>query len=111
MPKKKDEKKEEKFEEILKEIDEEKLPLARALIPQIIFLRDLLEKIKKTILDNGVVDAYPNGAIKESPAVKSFNATVKSYGILCKQLETMMKKDSKIKQEKNSLQHWLESMK
>lgn len=96
---------------ILEKIPEEKKIIAKKLLDELAFMQSTLKELKTLIKKNGVVDMQQNGALtnlKESPAVKSYNQTVKSYCTAFKQLEMMLPKNDKV-ETGNALKEWLEA--
>ena len=96
---------------ILANIDEECRVVAKGIIDELIFLQNVLKKLKQSIQEQGVLSTYSNGAPRESPALKSYNATIQRYSTLCKQLEMMTRKDGKVETGENALKAWLEAQK
>lgn len=84
--------------------------VGQKLIDELIFMRDLLEKLKEKIHENGVV-INADGTLKESPAVKSYNQTVQRYTLGLKQLEMILRNDIIIVEGESALQAWLEASK
>lgn len=96
---------------ILTNLDEETKLLAKGIIDELIFQQGVLKQLKQTIKEKGVVSTYSNGMPRESPALKSYNATIQRYSTLCKQLELMIKHDGKSDTDENALKAWLEASK
>ena len=80
--------------DVLKLIPTDKETIGRGLVDELIFMIDVLTKLKKEIRENGVVDANENG-VKESPAIRSYNAVLKNYSTLWKQLEMLLRKEDR----------------
>jgi len=91
--------------QILSEIEPKHQQVAKKIFTELEFIQKVLTDLKKEIKQNGIVDHTAKIA-RESPAIKSYNQTVKSYSYLLKQLETILRKDKKI--EKSKLQEWLD---
>lgn len=96
---------------LIESIDKDCRPVAEGIIEEIDFLQGVLKKLKKAIKEQGVTATYSSGAPRESPALKSYNATIQRYSTLCKQLELMIRKDAKIETGENALQAWLDAQK
>lgn len=96
---------------ILTSLDEEIRLLAKGIIDELIFQQGILKQLKQTIKEQGVVSTYSNGMPRESPALKSYNATIQRYSTLCKQLELMIRNDGKSDTGENALKAWLEASK
>ncbi len=101
-----------KLNKILLNLDAETQTLAKGLIDELIFQQGILKQLKRTIKEQGVVSTYSNGMPRESPALKSYNATIQRYSTLCKQLELMLRNDGgKSDTGENALKEWLEAQK
>lgn len=96
---------------LLENLTDENKIIAKHLIEELIFMQSTLKKLKETVKENGVVEVQHNGALtnlKESPAIKSYNQTVKSYCTAFKQLEMMFQKNDRTNTG-NALKEWLEA--
>lgn len=82
------------LKEVLKLVPEEKQVIGRGLVDELIFMVDVLTKLKSEIQKKGVVDVTENG-VKESPAIRSYNAVLKNYSTLWKQLEMLLRKEDR----------------
>lgn len=80
--------------DVLKLIPTDKETIGRGLVNELIFMIEVLTKLKSEIQRKGVVDVTENG-VKESPAVKSYNAVLKNYSTLWKQLEMLLRKEDR----------------
>ncbi len=68
------------FEQIFEKIPIEKQMIAVSLIEEIKFMNSTLKKLKKMIKTTGVVEDFEQGKqkfVRESPAIKVYNATIK----------------------------------
>lgn len=86
---------------ILERIPENKKAIGGRLADELIFLQSTLNDLKKQIKDKGTVEQFIQGKqnfLRESPALKSYNITLKSYSTLYKQLTDLLPKE----QETNS---------
>lgn len=97
--------------DLLERIDKESRAIAKGIIDELIFQQGVLKQLKQTIKEQGVVSTYSNGMPRESPALKSYNATIQRYSTLCKQLELMIRHDGKSDTGENALKAWLEASK
>lgn len=72
----------------------ERLKLARKLISRAAFMGITLDDLEKEIRAEGVTEIYQNGAnqqgIKKSSKVEVYNATLKSFTPIMKQLNDML---------------------
>ncbi len=67
---------------------------------EMIFIMEMLEKLKKEIESKGVVEEFKQGRqqfLRESPALKSYNTTARQYSMLCKQFIDMLPKQVQAK--------------
>lgn len=96
---------------LIENIDKDCRPVAEGIIEEITFLQGVLKKLKKAIKEQGVTATYSTGAPRESPALKSYNATIQRYSTLCKQIELMVRNGNQIETGENALQSWLEAQK
>lgn len=61
--------------------------VAQSLADELVFMAGTLATLRQYILDNGAVSVDDRtGAVKESPAVRSYNAMVPRYASIAKQL-------------------------
>ena len=97
MPKKKEKTKEERISEELdrlyqrfEDIDANKKVVLVPLIHNAAFMKVSLEDLQEIINRDGVTEVYQNGAnqygVKQSAAVQSYNALIKNYAAVIKQL-------------------------
>ena len=97
MPKKKEKTKEERISEELdrlyqrfEDIDANKKVVLVPLIQNAAFMKVSLEDLQEIINRDGVTETYQNGAnqygVKQSAAVQSYNALIKNYAAVIKQL-------------------------
>ena len=77
------------FEELIGLVHEDRRHAARKLACEIAFMAKTLDRLKAAIAGNDVIDFEKN---RESSALKSYNATVKSYSLLYKQFADMLPK-------------------
>ena len=61
--------------------------VADNLADELVFMAGTLATLKQYVCDSGVVSVDDRtGAVKESPAIRSYNAMVPRYASICKQL-------------------------
>ena len=68
--------------EILEKIPEDKRNEAKIIFDELTFLLSTLKKLKKQIRDDGTIENFEQGSQKfkrESPALKSYNQTMKTF--------------------------------
>ena len=70
--------------------------LALSLLDKAEFMEDTLQKLQQRVKDDGVVTTMCQGSYdidRENPALKSYNATIKNYTTIIKQLNDMLPKE------------------
>jgi len=86
--------------ELIKQLPEDKKPIAGNLYEKLVFMNNALEKLKQVIEIKGVVEPFTQGEneyLRESPALKSYNTTVQRYCLVCKQIMDFFPKQSAVK--------------
>lgn len=72
---------------VLESVPETDRGVAETLADELTFMAGTLATLKQYIADNGAVSVDDRtGAVKESPAVRSYSAMVPRYASICKQL-------------------------
>lgn len=85
------------IKQILEKIPEDKKAIAGRLADELIFIQETLTDLKSQIKEHGTVEHFEQGKqnfLRESPALKSYNNTVKQYSNLYKQLTDLLPKES-----------------
>lgn len=83
------------FNKILKQVPEDKKPIAESLIKELLFMTNTLDDLKGQVEERGTVDLFKQGSqefLRESPALKAYNTTVQRYSLLYKQLADLLPK-------------------
>lgn len=83
------------FNKILKQVPEDKKPIATSLIKELTFMAKTLDELKEQIEETGTVELFKQGSqefLRESPALKGYNTTVQRYSLLYKQLADLLPK-------------------
>lgn len=83
------------FNKILKQVPEDKKPIATSLIKELTFMALTLDDLKDQVKDTGTVELFKQGKqefLRESPALKAYNTTVQRYSLLYKQLTDLLPK-------------------
>lgn len=78
-----------RLKKILKVIPADRKPIADNIYNELIFIQNTLDKLKKEVEENGTTTLFKQGQqefIRENPALKGYNTTIKNYSNLCKQL-------------------------
>ena len=77
------------LDRLVDKVDPNRRPIASQIVAELDFMADTLGKLKKEIVEKGVVDNFNQGKqhfMRESPALKSYNTTISRYAVLFKQL-------------------------
>lgn|SRR5699024_4023388 len=83
--------------DIISGLPDERQSIAEGLIDEIAFMRATLKDLKDDINANGAVDEMPQGdysIMRESPAVKTYNTMVQRYNGSCKELFSLLPKET-----------------
>lgn len=78
-----------KLNKIFKVLSPDKRTLINGSMQQLAFMAATLAELQEVIDNEGAVDVYMNGqqrVIREHPATKVYNAMIKNYSSICKQL-------------------------
>ncbi len=84
------------LKQILEKIPEDKKLVAGRLCDEIIFLQETLSDLKEQVRETGTVEHFIQGKqdfLRESPALRSYNNTLKQYSALYKQLCDLLPKE------------------
>lgn len=77
----------ERLAPIVEGVPEDERGAAEALSDELVFMAGTMATLKQFVTDNGAVSVDARtGAVKESPAVRSYNSMVPRYASICKQL-------------------------
>lgn len=82
-----------KFKKIFKDIEPKKLEMNDDLIKNVAFMSVTLLKLQEEINQKGVIEKFEQGKqnfLRESPALKGYNATIKNYTSAIKQLNDLL---------------------
>ena len=81
------------FKEILEKIPADKQYIGKQLVNELAFMQKTLDSLKRDINEKGAVEHFKQGKqdfLRESPALKSYNAMIQRYSTLYKQLTDLM---------------------
>lgn len=81
-----------------KEIENDKKPFANRLIEQCSFMSVTLRELQETLNADGAIELFVNGKqkmLREHPATKTYNAMIKNYNSVIKQLLEMLPEGKK----------------
>lgn len=77
----------ERLASVLDSVPDTDRGVADNLADELVFMAGALATLKQYVCDSGVVSVDDRtGAVKESPAIRSYNAMVPRYASICKQL-------------------------
>lgn len=82
-------KEEKKLEKILANVEVDKVKFVKGLIENSAFIYVTLYELKEILLETGTIENFENGSqklLREYPAMKNYNALIKSYTTIMKQL-------------------------
>lgn len=82
-------KEEKKLEKILANVEVDKVKFVKGLIENSAFIYVTLYELKEILLETGTIENFENGSqklLREHPAMKNYNALIKSYTTIMKQL-------------------------
>jgi hypothetical protein len=99
------------FNKILKQVPEDKKPIATSLIKELTFMALTLDDLKIQVQEGGTVEMFKQGSqefLRESPALKAYNTTVQRYSLLYKQLTELLPKAAQDAQE-NALYEFIKA--
>lgn len=87
-----------RYKKMFKDSDKQKLAANEDLIKNIAFMTTTLEKLQDEIKEKGVIENFSQGKqnfLRESPALKSYNSTIKNYTSAIKQLNDLLPEGTK----------------
>lgn len=83
----------ERMKSLFKDVDENKQALIDELLKKAAFLKVQLDDLEKEINEYGAIIRYSDGTLKQSPAYKTFLASVGTYQAIIKTLNQIMGSD------------------
>ena len=92
-----------RLKKLFKDLPENKKKMCEKLIDNAAFMSVSLDELKKDIIMYGVKETYVNGkdqfGFKESVESKTYNATIKNYMAIIKQLNEMLPEEKQINED------------
>ncbi|WP_352399094.1 hypothetical protein [Anaerotignum sp.] len=85
------------LKKMIKQIPEDRKPIAEKLAKEIVFMAETLDELKDTVKERGAVDLFEQGKqkfMRESPALKAYNTTIQRYSLLYKQFTDLLPKQT-----------------
>lgn len=77
------------LKKILKVIPKDRQPIAQNIYNELLFIQNTLDKLKGEVEEQGTTTLFKQGQqefIRENPALKGYNTTIRNYSNLYKQL-------------------------
>ena len=87
-----------KVKRLLKEIPEDRQPIAHGLYNELVFMQNTLNTLKEQVETEGAVSMFKQGRqefLREHPALKAYNTTVQRFSLLYKQLVDLLPQTDK----------------
>lgn len=78
---------------VLKLIPKDRLPIAQNIYNELLFIQRTLDKLKEEVETQGTTTLFKQGQqefLRENPALKGYNTTLKNYSNLSKQLVDLL---------------------
>lgn len=100
-----------KYKKIFKNIGQDRLAINDDLLVNVAFMAVTLEDLQKEVHEKGVVEHFIQGKqnfLREQPALKAYNTTIKNYNSSMKILNDLMPNGEKV-QEGESLLKFMAS--
>lgn len=82
-----------RLKKVLKLIPKDRQPIANNIYNELLFIQRTLDNLKKEVDENGTTTLFKQGQqefLRENPALKGYNTTIKNYSNLYKQLVDML---------------------
>ncbi|MEW9675258.1 hypothetical protein ABRT01_03580 [Lentibacillus sp. L22] len=90
-----------KVKRLLKEIPEDRQPIAQGLYNELVFMQNTMSTLKQRVEDEGAVSMFKQGKqefLREHPALTAYNKTIQRYGQIYKQLLDLLPKSDEKQQ-------------
>ncbi|WP_449354400.1 hypothetical protein ACUL41_14830 [Virgibacillus natechei] len=91
-----------KVKRLLKEIPDDRQPIAQGLYEELVFMQNTLATLKQQVEEEGAVSLFKQGAqefLREHPALTAYNKTIQRYGQIYKQLMDLLPKSDEKQQQ------------
>ena len=89
------------LKKVLKLIPKDRLPIAQNIYNELLFIQRTLDKLKEEVETQGTTTLFKQGQqefLRENPALKGYNTTLKNYSNLYKQLVDFFAPDNIIEE-------------
>lgn len=86
------------LKKVIKLIPKDRQAIANNIYNELLFIQRTLDKAKQEVDENGVTTLFKQGQqefMRENPALKGYNTTIKNYSCLYKQLIDMLPEPEK----------------
>ena len=96
---------------ILEKIPTDKQPIASRLADELVFMQATLADLKQLVKETGTIEHFQQGKqdfLRESPALRSYNTTLKQYNATFKQLSDLLPKEDTTRSTGNPLYDFVE---
>lgn len=84
-----------KVKRLLKDIPEDRKPIAEGLYNELVFMQNTMAALKQQVEEEGAVSMFKQGRqefLREHPALKAYNTTIQRYSLIYKQLVDLLPK-------------------
>ena len=99
------------LKELLTKIPTDKRSIAARLADELIFMQDTLADLKRQVKETGTLEHFQQGKqdfMRESPALRGYNTTLKQYNATFKQLCDLLPKEDTTRSTGNPLYDFIE---
>lgn len=82
-----------KLEKLLKDIPEDRKPIADSLFKEVVFMQNTLKELKAQVDKDGPVELFKQGVqqfYREHPALQGYNKTLQRYNQTLKQITDLL---------------------
>lgn len=82
-----------KLKKLLKDIPEDRQPIAQGLYNELVFMQNTMKHLKQQVEEEGGVSLFKQGKqefLREHPALKAYNTTIQRYSLIYKQLMDLL---------------------
>ena len=96
---------------ILEKIPSDKQTIAARLADELVFMQETLTQLKQLVKETGTIEHFQQGKqdfLRESPALRSYNTTLKQYNATFKQLSDLLPKEETTRSTGNPLYDFVE---
>jgi len=98
------------YGKIFEAVPDEKKGIAKKLIQELNFMDRTIKKLKESVESSGGIEHFKNGKqefMREDPALKSYNMTVKTRTTVYSQLLSLLPKAEAIKSESDGFEDFV----